>query len=345
MWRSWGKSSPRRRIHNNNNNSSAATTTTPTFGCKSFKDIQNLCSSDDDSYAANHHHNEENQSQQLQQQPPSPHRKASVFHRVRTAKSIIRQWSPKPEDQTTTTAKADYNHHPQPTPTLPPSESQSESESHSQLQPPQITDLTSQPNLEPPPDIPHQQQQQPQIFLPGTESKIVVYYTSLRVIRPTFEAYKTVQSILSGFRVTIDERDLSLDSKLKDELCIILGCTKEELTVPKVFVGGRYVGGAEEVKQMHEVGELKRLVEGLGLVDGGEKGGVCEMCGGYRFVVCNECSGSRKVYLEKGGKSGGFRTCNICNENGLIRCPDCFSSPPVIQSMTSPCDSTIKVEG
>ncbi|KAI3806283.1 hypothetical protein L1987_22182 [Smallanthus sonchifolius] len=52
------------------------------------------------------------------------------------------------------------------------------------------------------------------ISIPGAEKRVVLYMTSLRVVRPTFEACRTVQSILRGFRVSIDERDLSMDSKL-----------------------------------------------------------------------------------------------------------------------------------
>ncbi|KAJ6895104.1 hypothetical protein NC651_021557 [Populus alba x Populus x berolinensis] len=61
-------------------------------------------------------------------------------------------------------------------------------------------------------------QEQPLITIPGADKRIVVYYTSLRVVRSTFEDCKTVQSILRGFRVLIDERDLSMDSSLLNEL-------------------------------------------------------------------------------------------------------------------------------
>lgn len=146
---------------------------------------------------------------------------------------------------------------------------------------------------------------------------MVVYFTSLRVVRPTFEACKSVLSILHGFRVQIDERDVTMDSGFIAELNRVMGRTG--LTLPRVFVGGTYVGGAEEVRQMHEVGELKKLLEGLPAADPTE----CHVCGGHRFVVCDECNGSRKVYTDK----AGFKACNGCNENGLVRCPSCFTTP------------------
>ncbi|CAN4101069.1 unnamed protein product [Withania somnifera] len=148
---------------------------------------------------------------------------------------------------------------------------------------------------------------------------LMIYFTSLRVIRSTFDACKAVRSILSSFSVLIDERDVSMDAGFMEELKTILGTYESEktkLSLPRVFVGGSYIGGAEEVIQLHEAGELKKYVEGLtpaGL-------STCEVCGGDRFILCNDCSGSHRCYTEK----GGFRTCAACNENGLIRCPSCY---------------------
>ncbi|KAG5567041.1 hypothetical protein RHGRI_002569 [Rhododendron griersonianum] len=161
---------------------------------------------------------------------------------------------------------------------------------------------------------------EPAIYVPGAETRIIVYFTSLRVVRSTFEDCQAVRSILRGFRVSIDERDVSMDHKFMDELQGILADkVKGKITLPRVFIGGRYFGGAEEVKQLHEVGELKKVV---GKLPAADPGVVCEVCGGYRFILCDECSGSHKCYTEK----SGFRTCGACNENGLIRCPSCLST-------------------
>ncbi|XP_057981036.1 uncharacterized protein At5g39865-like [Malania oleifera] len=149
---------------------------------------------------------------------------------------------------------------------------------------------------------------------PNSENRIVLYFTSLRVVRKTFEDCRAVRSILLGFRVSIDERDLSMDARFLDELQGIMGPNKK-LTLPRVFIGGRYFGGAEEIGRLHETGELKRLIQGLPLAEAG----VCGTCGGHRFVLCEECSGSHKVFVEK----SGFKACRACNENGLIRCPSC----------------------
>lgn len=150
----------------------------------------------------------------------------------------------------------------------------------------------------------------------GEKKQIVLYFTSLRVVRKTFEDCCTVRSILRGFRVAIDERDLSMDMGFLTELKGILG--RRQLSLPQVFIGGRYIGGADEIRQLHEAGELKKYVDGVPLATPG----ACEGCGGVRFILCQNCNGSHKVYTEK----AGFRSCAACNENGIVRCPDCCSS-------------------
>ncbi|WOL03528.1 hypothetical protein Cni_G12248 [Canna indica] len=43
---------------------------------------------------------------------------------------------------------------------------------------------------------------------PGEEKRIVLYFTSLRVLRRTFEDCSTVRAILHGFHVAVDEREV-----------------------------------------------------------------------------------------------------------------------------------------
>lgn len=211
----------------------------------------------------------------------TPTKNPSIFHRVRLVNSIIRAFAPRPPQPDT-------------------------SSFHDNKRLPHSPDLEP---LQPPP-----------ITIPGAEKRIVLYFTTLRVVRSTFEDCKSVRSILRGFRVQVDERDLSMDSSFVNELQTILGVSQSKLTLPRVFVGGRYIGGAEEIRQLHETGKLKKFVEGLTTADME----ACDMCGGYRFILCNECHGSHKMYTEK---AGGIKSCTVCNANGLVRYPCCSFAP------------------
>lgn len=153
------------------------------------------------------------------------------------------------------------------------------------------------------------------IYLSGAENGVVLYYTSLRGIRKTYEECCTVRMIFQGFRVCVDERDISMDSSYRKELQSLLG--GKTVSLPQVFIKGMYIGGAEEIKQLHEDGELAKLLEGIPVKSSGF---VCESCGDARFVPCPNCNGSRKIFEEEEGK---MRRCPDCNENGLVRCPSC----------------------
>ncbi|KAJ7949341.1 Glutaredoxin family protein [Quillaja saponaria] len=155
------------------------------------------------------------------------------------------------------------------------------------------------------------------IQLAGTEDRIVVYFTSLRGIRRTFEDCYAVRMILRGFRVWVDERDISMDSAYKKELQSLL--SEKNVSLPQIFIRGKYVGGAEVIKHLFEVGDLAKILEGFPKQ---KPGFACESCGDVRFIPCMNCSGSRKIFDEDEGIQ---KRCMECNENGLIRCPDCAS--------------------
>ncbi|KAF2601956.1 hypothetical protein F2Q70_00024424 [Brassica cretica] len=54
-------------------------------------------------------------------------------------------------------------------------------------------------------------------------NKIVLYFTSLRGIRKTYEDCCFVWAVLRGFRVGVEERDILMDSDYRTELQISLG--------------------------------------------------------------------------------------------------------------------------
>ncbi|KAF5796891.1 putative glutaredoxin, Thioredoxin-like superfamily [Helianthus annuus] len=75
--------------------------------------------------------------------------------------------------------------------------------------------------------------------------------------------------------------------------------TKLQLQLPRVFIGGKYIGGAEEVKQLHETGELKKFVERLPAVTGG----VCALCGDFRLAPMSSLLHLNCFF---GHRSGGY---------------------------------------
>ncbi|RAL47110.1 hypothetical protein DM860_014004 [Cuscuta australis] len=172
------------------------------------------------------------------------------------------------------------------------------------------------------------------------KKRVVVYFTSLRGVRKTYEDCCNVRAILKGLGVKSDERDLSMDSGFKEELKELLGDGYiRSGCLPSVFVGRKCLGGAEEIRRMHENGQLEMAIQGCErvVVDGyscksnsnsnsnSNGGDPCETCGDIRFVPCETCSGSCKIYREEeeGEVGFGFQRCPDCNENGLIRCPIC----------------------
>ncbi|KAI3705278.1 hypothetical protein L1987_75513 [Smallanthus sonchifolius] len=149
---------------------------------------------------------------------------------------------------------------------------------------------------------------------PGGSDLVILYTTGLRSIRKTFEDCSSIRFLLESFRVLYHERDLSMHMDFRDELSRILG---RKMVPPRLFIKGRYIGGAEEVLRLHEQGKFLPLLAGIPL---NTWEGPCEGCAGIRFVVCFSCRGSRKV------DSGDVRLpekCKECNENGLIICPFC----------------------
>ncbi|KAL6141625.1 hypothetical protein ACLB2K_059913 [Fragaria x ananassa] len=149
---------------------------------------------------------------------------------------------------------------------------------------------------------------------PGGGDCVILYSTSLTGIRKTFEDCKAIRFLLESFKVTVQERDVSMHIEFREELWKMFDT---KVIPPRLFIKGRYIGGAAEVVVLHEQGKLKKLLEGIPL-DLSES--PCSRCTNMRFVVCFNCHGSRKVFAD--GDHGNDELhvrCAECNENGLIR--------------------------
>ncbi|XP_062000629.1 uncharacterized protein At3g28850 [Rosa rugosa] len=148
---------------------------------------------------------------------------------------------------------------------------------------------------------------------PGSLESVILYTTTLRGIRKTFDDCNSIRFLLESFRVVYFERDVSMHMEFRQELWKILDCKS---VPPKLFIKGRYIGGAEEVLTLHEQGKLRPLLAGVPL---DQSDGPCQGCAGVRFVVCFKCHGSHKIIAQEGESN----VCPQCNENGLIVCPYC----------------------
>ncbi|KAK8530876.1 hypothetical protein V6N12_013376 [Hibiscus sabdariffa] len=161
-----------------------------------------------------------------------------------------------------------------------------------------------------------------QMCPPNGGNRVVIYTTTLRGIRKTYEDCKAVRSAIESFGTAICERDISMDQGFREELRELMkGKEKDstsKMTPPQVFIKGFYIGGAEEVMRITDEGWFGDLLEGLPKKTAGQ---VCDGCGDVRFLPCFRCSGSCKMAVE--GQRTVVVRCTECNENGLVHCPVC----------------------
>ncbi|XBH94441.1 hypothetical protein VPH35_085218 [Triticum aestivum] len=165
---------------------------------------------------------------------------------------------------------------------------------------------------------------------PGGARAVVLYTTSLRGVRKTFEDCATVRRLLDGLRVAFLERDVSMHAPYRDELRALLppppgpgGAGASMPLPPRLFVDGRYVGGADEVVALHERSRLRPMLRRAARRGAGDA--ACAVCGGDWFVVCGGCSGRHWLYDDGSAAAVAANRvpCPGCNENGLVPCPLC----------------------
>ncbi|CAF0991753.1 unnamed protein product [Brachionus calyciflorus] len=144
--------------------------------------------------------------------------------------------------------------------------------------------------------------------------KIVIYTTSLQVVRLSHDKCKRVKKILQNHCVRYEEKDLYKNKEYQRELKYRLNL--KQIDVPHIFFNGKHVGNCDELELFSDQGVLNKLFKDLEKI---KLRIYCAKCGGYRFVLCTLCNGSKRKY-------NNFTNlkCTHCNEDGLIRCDECL---------------------
>ncbi|XP_057366801.1 glutaredoxin domain-containing cysteine-rich protein CG12206-like [Daphnia carinata] len=152
--------------------------------------------------------------------------------------------------------------------------------------------------------------------------KVVVYTTSMGVVRQTFQRCLQVQRILGTLLINYEERDVSMNRQVQQELKERMN--RNRVVIPQVFVEGQLLGDADAIEKLNETGDLRQILRRYKRV-GPET--ICDSCGGYRYLPCSVCSGSKKS-IHRNHFTAEFVAlkCITCNEAGLIRCVACSST-------------------
>ncbi|WAR00922.1 GRCR1-like protein [Mya arenaria] len=152
------------------------------------------------------------------------------------------------------------------------------------------------------------------------KGKIVMYTSSMMVVRQTADRCKAARHILQTHMVRYEERDLFMSAENQKELAERLG--QEGVPLPQVFADGKYLGDFNDIQQMNETGELRSVFENFTKI---QVRSHCDKCGGYRFLPCGFCHGSKKsLHRNEFTEEFCALRCMQCDENGLVRCDECI---------------------
>ncbi|KAI4818676.1 hypothetical protein KUCAC02_003979 [Chaenocephalus aceratus] len=151
--------------------------------------------------------------------------------------------------------------------------------------------------------------------------RIVIYTTSFRVVRTTFERCELVRKIFQNHRVRFVEKNIALDfeyGKELEERCRRVG---EPPSLPVVFIDGHYLGGAEKILGYERIRRASGSSDKKLRV---QQPQTCQTCGGFAFIPCPMCHGS-KMSVFRNCFTDSFKAlkCTSCNENGLQPCESC----------------------
>ncbi|KMZ08038.1 glutaredoxin domain-containing cysteine-rich protein CG12206 [Drosophila simulans] len=165
------------------------------------------------------------------------------------------------------------------------------------------------------------QLQQPNVknYMEKDLGKVVLYTTSMGIIRDTYAKCANVKKILRTLLIKFEERDVFMSVEYQQEMRERMH--DETIRVPQLFVEGQHIGDADVVERLNESGELRQLLRPYKSI---ATAYTCQTCGGYRMLPCPACNGSKKS-MHRNHFTAEFVAlkCMNCDEVGLVKCPNC----------------------
>ncbi|KAI5702957.1 hypothetical protein M8J75_006083 [Diaphorina citri] len=149
--------------------------------------------------------------------------------------------------------------------------------------------------------------------------KIVMYSTTMGIVRDTYHRCLKVKQILRTHLVKFDDKDVFMSRETQQEFKERLGT--DVINVPQIFVEGVHIGDADAIERLNESGELRRILKPYKSPDACT---ICQVCGGYRLLPCSLCNGSKKsVHRNHFTTELVALKCMNCDEVGLVKCYAC----------------------
>ena len=93
------------------------------------------------------------------------------------------------------------------------------------------------------------------------QQQIVIYTTSLQVVRLSYNKSKRVKKILQSHCVKYEERDLYKKKEYQHELQYRLNLSHIDL--PHIFFNGKHIGNCDQIESFSDQGILKKLFRDL----------------------------------------------------------------------------------
>uniref|UniRef100_A0A1I8P8W2 Glutaredoxin domain-containing protein n=1 Tax=Stomoxys calcitrans TaxID=35570 RepID=A0A1I8P8W2_STOCA len=156
-------------------------------------------------------------------------------------------------------------------------------------------------------------------FKEKDSGKVVLYTTSMGIIRDTYAKCSNVKQILRTLLVKFEERDVFMSVEYQQEIKERMH--SETIQVPQLFVEGQHIGDADAVERLNESGELRQLLKAYKSI---ATTYTCQTCGGYRLLPCPSCKGSKKsVHRNHFTAEFVALKCMNCDEVGLVKCHNC----------------------